>query len=643
MKRLLLIFSVIFTGIVSAQTPQTINANIQMPSGQTLMNGSNSVFKAAACGPDTNGYALGKATGLAALNINNATSTGAISQYFDAPQSLSISGVSFYAWKPDATAGITMNATVQIYAAALDSTPTGSPLATATVVVDTVFSPGTLDVLQKNATFTSPITVNSAYVVVVSNLTATPMSMVFNSWTAADGGQEWLSSALIGGNWLRSYDINVGGPVLDADGLFEPHTSYTLDASFIVDDPCFSTGLTLNFTNGSSPVTENRMYNLASFVGTPELSYTWNYGDGSPTENLVDASHTYASASAYSVTLTDTIFGWTTNCVTDTVITLGAAPTAAFSSVETGLSSSFTNTSSASTGVTYTWDFGDGSTSTLMNPTHTYAAAGAYVACLIVTDGCGADTTCASVTVSCAVPTPAFTSSVTGATANFTNTSTSGMATYLWLFGDGNTATTMDASHTYTSDGSYTVCLVVSDACGTDSTCQTVVITTCTNPVSTFTVTGTAPTFTFTNTSATTGTATYTWDFGDGSPTSALMSPTHTYTSNGTFTVSLVVQDSCGTDALDQTVTVTGVGINELSLVDVAVYPNPSNGIFTIEASANMEAAYITDLSGKLIYTGELSGQDAKINASQFANGTYFLSIRFADDMIQTVRLEVVK
>ena len=107
-------------------------------------------------------------------------------------------------------------------------------------------------------------------------------------------------------------------------------------------------------------------------------------------------------------------------------------------------------------------------------------------------------------------------------------------------------------------------------------------------------------------------------------------------------TVTLTVTDSCGSNtftALDTTV----VGIDDLSLIDVAVYPNPSNGIFTIEASANMKTAYITDLSGKLIYTEDLSGNEAIINAAQFANGTYFLSVRFTNDMIQTVRLEVVK
>lgn len=58
----------------------------------------------------------------------------------------------------------------------------------------------------------------------------------------------------------------------------------------------------------------------------------------------------------------------------------------------------FTNTSSGATSVV--WDFGDGNTSTLTNPSHTYASAGTYTVCLIIQCASGADTTCSSVTVS---------------------------------------------------------------------------------------------------------------------------------------------------------------------------------------------------------------------------------------------------
>ena len=631
-------------GYISAQTLQEAYGDIQMPAPQATFSGINSLEKSQACGPDTNGYAMAKATGLEALSINNATSAGAVGQYFDAPQSLSLSGVSFYAWKADATAGITMNVLVEIFAAAPDSTPTGLALASTMAAVDTVFGAGTLDALRKHAMFTTPVTVSSAYVVVISNATATPLSMVFNSWTAADGGQEWLSSVQIGANWLRSYGVNVGGSVFDADCLFEPHVSYDLEASYLIDDPCFATSLTLNYTNTSSPIINNRMYNVAAYVTTPELSYTWNYGDASPTENLEDASHTYASASGYTVTLTDTVFGWTTNCSTDSMVILGVAPVAAYSSVETGLSSTFTNTSTSGGTATYIWDFGDGNTSTLMNPTHVYTTGGTYTVCLTVTTACGSNTVCNPVLVTCPAPTPGYSFVDMSPVINFTNTSTAGgTATYLWDFGDGNTSTLLDPMHTYATDGNYTVCLTVTDACGSDSTCQFVDVSSCVNPIASFTTAGTEPTFDFTNTSTTTGsTVTYAWDFGDGN-TASTMDASNTYTSNATYIVTLTVTDSCGTNIFTSTVDVLTIGVDELSLANVSIYPNPSNGIFSIEASAEMEKAYITDLAGKLIYSGNLSGNEAIINTGDIANGTYILSIRFADGMSQMVRLKVVR
>jgi PKD repeat protein len=313
--------------------------------------------------------------------------------------------------------------------------------------------------LIKHANFSSPLTITNPYVVVISNPSATPMSLVFNDYNAApaDGAQEWLVSADLFGTWTRSYNVNVGGVLFDADGLFEPHVSYEITASFLNDNPCLDPGLAVNFTNQSSPINFNRMYNQAEYLGVPEFSFTWDYGDGSPTENVIDATHTYASAASYSVTLTDTVYGWTTNCITDTTVTIGpgTVPFVAFTSAESGLTSDFTNGSTAGPDATYSWDFGDGSTSTTMNPSHTYATDGTYNVCLTITDSCLTELSCQSVTVtSCTTPVADFTVAGTSPTFDFTNTSTTtGAVTYSWDFDDGNTSTLMNPSHTYTSNG----------------------------------------------------------------------------------------------------------------------------------------------------------------------------------------------
>lgn len=398
MKNKLLLCSFLLSSVSFAQSLLPVNVSIPLPEKSIGLNDHLNGVKTATCGLDTVQYTTYKATGLAALSINNATSAQRVSQYFDAPQALTLSGVEFYAYKIDATGGITQNVTLQVFTAGADSMPTGTPLATATVAVDTAFGGGDLGVLRKVGNF-SPITVSVPYVVVMSNLSPNGVGLIFNSYTAADGAMEWLASADLFGTWTRSYDINVGGIPLDSDALFHPFVVTNLTASFVADDPCFSNGLTEVFTNNSSPIIGNRMYSVAAFIGAEELSYTWNYGDGSPEENLINGTHTYASAGAYDVVLTDSLFGWTSTCVTDTTVTLGEGPQADWSSSVSDLDVSFTDISVSNGTTTYLWDFGDGNTSTVQNSTHTYASAGTYTVCLTIVNACGADSSCSSVTV----------------------------------------------------------------------------------------------------------------------------------------------------------------------------------------------------------------------------------------------------
>ena len=81
-----------------------------------------------------------------------------------------------------------------------------------------------------------------------------------------------------------------------------------------------------------------------------------------------------------------------------------------------------------------------------------------------------------SVTVTCGSPTSIFSSSDSLLTTSFTDQSTGGPTTYLWDFGDGNTSTQANPTHTYASSGTYVVCLVTTNSCGADSSCSTVEI-----------------------------------------------------------------------------------------------------------------------------------------------------------------------
>jgi len=123
-------------------------------------------------------------------------------------------------------------------------------------------------------------------------------------------------------------------------------------------------------------------------------AYSWTFGDGG-TSTTQSPSYTYAAAGTYTVTLTVTDNQGATNSVSHTVTVSSGnqPPTAAFTSSCSGLTCAFTSTSSDPDGSisAYSWNFGDGGTSTVQNPSHTYAVGGTtYTVTLTVTDNQGA-------------------------------------------------------------------------------------------------------------------------------------------------------------------------------------------------------------------------------------------------------------
>ena len=117
------------------------------------------------------------------------------------------------------------------------------------------------------------------------------------------------------------------------------------------------------------------------------------------------------------------------------------------------------------------WEFGDGQTSTLRNPSHSYAAAGTYNVRLTVT-GTGGAMFAQKLGFITGVPSSAdFTADVTSGpvplTVQFTDRSqVAGAYAWYWEFGDGQTSTLQNPGHTYTSEGSYTVRLTVTGTGG---------------------------------------------------------------------------------------------------------------------------------------------------------------------------------
>jgi PKD repeat protein len=226
------------------------------------------------------------------------------------------------------------------------------------------------------------------------------------------------------------------------------------------------------------------------------VAFSWNFGDGTGNSSDPNPTHTYANPGTFTATLTVTDDdGATGEATVVVVVTPNVAPSAAAVGVPTSgqfpLTVAFSSAGSNDTDGTidsYDWDFGDGGSSTAVNPSYTYTQPGSYTATLTVTDNDGAtDDATVGISATAADPTASFTKSVSSGIApqpvSFNGSASSdsnpggSIASYAWNFGDGSTGTGATPSHTYTSTGTFTVQLTVtSNYGGVDTTTQTVTI-----------------------------------------------------------------------------------------------------------------------------------------------------------------------
>lgn len=280
-------------------------------------------------------------------------------------------------------------------------------------------------------------------------------------------------------------------------------------------------------------------------------TYFWDFGDGT-TSTQASPTHTYVNGGNYTVTLAVTNSAGCLKLKTkNNYIQVSTPPDANFTSTNNNScvvpsTVNFTNTTTG--GATYSWTFGTLPNSTAINPTHTYSVAGTYTVTLIATNSYGCkDTIVKPSFVNIGPISVNFTKSASsvckGVPVNFTNTTTPGVGSCTWYFGDGATATTLSPSHAYASSGTFNVKLVVTNNGCKDSTTQTVNV--YQSPTAAFTANPTTgctvpQTVAFTNNS--TGATSYLWNFGNG--TSTLTNPSNTYTILGSYNVALIAISS---------------------------------------------------------------------------------------------------
>ncbi|NVO18932.1 MAG: PKD domain-containing protein, partial [Bacteroidetes bacterium] len=301
--------------------------------------------------------------------------------------------------------------------------------------------------------------------------------------------------------------------------------------------------------------------------------WLWNFGDpttGTANQStLPNPTHTFSNTGTnFTVKLKVT----NSNGCYDTVqqlVTLSPLPAVDFDYTQ-GCQNDTTHFVS-STHVTvanvsaWLWNFGDGTTSTEVDPVHIYQSTGTFTVSLTITALNGCQNTKTHIVTITLGPVSQFQISNERCTAepiHFTDISTlsGGQFTWWhWYFGDGHdtlilTPVNPDIYHTYSQSGTFIVKLHVYTSTGCEAESQQTIIIS-PSPISAFTFENTCANevVSFTSTSTTNGGTTlssYDWNFGDPASginnTSSLQNPTHLYVNTGTYTVTLIVVNASG-------------------------------------------------------------------------------------------------
>jgi len=415
---------------------------------------------------------------------------------------------------------------------------------------------------------------------------------------------------------------------------------------------CNQTQSDILFVNRCHPAAQFNAFNdglglydfvPANQVTLPVFTYAWNFGDGgvSTSDSLF---HQYTASGNYTVTLiaTSSLLGCADTSTVNLHVSTCGFPLAIDTTI-TGQSPVQITFQSSVQGATdlYVWTFDNNAPVTAGGAvSNSYVNAGNYNVSLTETDtltGCvGTASISFVVSGSCALPSPAFSSSFAGGgIATFTqtgynwDTTSNGGLTYIWRFGDGDTAqnSAYQVNHTYTANGTYTVSLeILNSSLGCDTIfSQTLVVNRC-YPAGQFTeeldgfgwygfvasVQQNLPVFT------------YQWSFGDGG-TAASNAPTHTYTASGTYPVTLIATSSILGCADTSTVNLQ-VNLCSLSVaIDTAILSyGPVNMQFT---PSPQDAGYTYSWS----FSDGGTSTGATATHAYTAGGTYTVNLSVSD------------
>ena len=249
-------------GLFAQSAISTYKSDIKLPD---VIKPYNNINKSQSCITDTVYYTNAKASSQAtkiAFKTGN-TSTGfveAYAQYFGSASNITVNGFRWYGKSndPNHTSNPVVNAICEMYDVDANGLPTGAPLASETLAVDTSSAN-----IQHDVIFTTPVTTSNAYSIVVKNNQADQLFVLSNDEQANDGANEGLCAVYYEplGQWRKAINLFGNG---DFDMLFCPFVDYTISALFTTPSSgCQNVSST--FSNTSSNHFSSRFYNVDKF------------------------------------------------------------------------------------------------------------------------------------------------------------------------------------------------------------------------------------------------------------------------------------------------------------------------------------------------------------------------------------------
>jgi PKD repeat protein len=161
----------------------------------------------------------------------------------------------------------------------------------------------------------------------------------------------------------------------------------------------------------------------------------------------------------------------------------------------------------------------------------------------------------------------------------FVDTSINGPTSWVWTFGDGNSEFVQNPTHTYTSEGTYTVTLTATNSIGSSTATKLdYIFAELDEPITSFTAdvtSGTAPLFVQFNDTTQNAPTSWAWNFGDDT-TSNLQNPLHRFTSAGSYSIILTVRNSVGSNTTSIS---KYINVSALTAPEASFTASPTSGI----------------------------------------------------------------